>query len=132
MFMYYLLAKLDDVILLFGVLSMIPLVVSAGTLLVSSIVYFSNLQYGDTDSDVLKAKTIITKICKPILIITISIQILLTLIPSTKQLAFILVAPQIVENGTVKDTVKNIPELTQLGTEYLKELLKTKTEELVK
>lgn len=49
-----------------------------------------------------------------------------TLLPTTKQAAFIWVAPQIIENGAVKDTVKNIPELTKLGTDYLKELLKEK------
>lgn len=52
------------------------------------------------------------------------------LLPSTKQAAFIWVAPQIIENGAVKDTVKNIPELTKLGTEYLKELLKEKTNDI--
>ena len=48
------------------------------------------------------------------------------LLPTTKQAAFIWIAPQIVENGAVKDTVKNIPELTKLGTDYLKDLLKEK------
>lgn len=52
--------------------------------------------------------------------------IVLTLLPTTKQAAFIWIAPQIVENGAVKDTVKNIPELTKLGTDYLKDLLKEK------
>ena len=52
------------------------------------------------------------------------------LLPTTKQAAFIWVAPQIIENGAVKDTVKNIPELTKLGTEYLKELLKDKAKEI--
>lgn len=51
------------------------------------------------------------------------------LLPTTKQAAFIYIAPQIIENGAVKDTVKNIPELTKLGTDYLKELLKEKINE---
>ena len=51
-----------------------------------------------------------------------------TLIPTTKQAAFIYIAPQIIENGAVKDTVKNIPELAKLGTDYLKELLIEKVE----
>ena len=50
-------------------------------------------------------------------------------LPTTKQAAFIYIAPQIIENGAVKDTVKNIPELTKLGTDYLKELLKEKINE---
>lgn len=49
-------------------------------------------------------------------------------IPTTKEAAFIWIAPQIVENGAVKETVKNIPELTRLGTEYLKNVLKEKVE----
>lgn len=51
---------------------------------------------------------------------------LATLLPTSKQLAFIVIAPQIIENGAVKDTVKNIPEITKLGTEYLKQLLEDK------
>lgn len=61
---------------------------------------------------------------------SIALMVFAQLIPTTKQAAFIWVAPQIIENGAVKDTVKNIPELTKLGTEYLKELLKDKVEEL--
>jgi hypothetical protein len=57
---------------------------------------------------------------------------LLIFIPSSKAIAFIYIAPQLIENGAVKDTVKNIPELTKLGTEYLKELLKDKVEEATK
>lgn len=49
--------------------------------------------------------------------------------PSSKGIAFIYIAPQIIENGAVKDTVKNIPELTKLGTEYLKEILADKIQE---
>lgn len=53
---------------------------------------------------------------------------LLVFTPCSKGIAFIYIAPQIIENGAVKDTVKNIPELTKRGTEYLKELLKDKVE----
>ena len=50
-------------------------------------------------------------------------------IPTTKQAAFIYIAPQIIDNGVVKDTVKNMPELAKLGTDYLKELLTEKMEQ---
>ena len=59
----------------------------------------------------------------------IALLVFAQLIPTTKQAAFIYIAPQIIENGAVKDTVKNIPELTKLGTDYLKELLKEKINE---
>ena len=52
-----------------------------------------------------------------------------TLLPSTKQAAFIYIAPQIIANGDVKDSIKAIPELSKLGTEYLKTMLKDKIEE---
>lgn len=53
-------------------------------------------------------------------------------VPSSKATAFIFIAPQIIENGDVKDTFKNIPELTKLGTEYLKEILKEKIDDTKK
>lgn len=65
---------------------------------------------------------------KTVLITAISLLVFSQLLPTTKQAAFIWIAPQIIENGAVKDTVKNIPELTKLGTDYLKELLKEKVE----
>lgn len=52
-----------------------------------------------------------------------------TLLPSTKQAAFIYIAPQIIANGDVKDSIKAIPELAKLGTDYLKTMLKDKIEE---
>ena len=50
------------------------------------------------------------------------------LVPNTKPAAFIWIAPKIVENGEIKETAANIPELAKLGTEYLKEVLKEKIE----
>ena len=65
---------------------------------------------------------------KTLVIVAISLMVFAQILPTTKQAAFIWIAPQIIENGAVKDTVKNIPELTKLGTDYLKELLKEKVE----
>lgn len=47
-------------------------------------------------------------------------------LPSPKGIAFIYVAPKLIENDNVKETFANIPELAKLGTDYLKELLKEK------
>lgn len=47
-------------------------------------------------------------------------------LPSSKGIAFIYVAPKLIENDNVKETFANIPELAKLGTDYLKELLKEK------
>lgn len=51
---------------------------------------------------------------------------LATFLPSSKGIAFIYVAPKLIENDNVKETFANIPELAKLGTDYLKELLKEK------
>lgn len=54
---------------------------------------------------------------------------LAVLLPSSKGIAFIYVAPKLIENDNVKDTFANIPELAKLGTDYLKELLKEKVDD---
>lgn len=58
------------------------------------------------------------------LIIFIISSFLFMFIPSQKQAAFIIIAPAIVENEDLQDTLKNIPEIAKLGTEYIKEMLK--------
>lgn len=51
---------------------------------------------------------------------------LVVFLPTSKGIAFIYVAPKLIENDNVKETFANIPELAKLGTDYLKELLKEK------
>ena len=41
-------------------------------------------------------------------------------------MAFIYIAPAIVNNKDIQETFKQMPELTNLGLEYLKETLKEK------
>lgn len=69
---------------------------------------------------------------KTLYIVAVSLIVFAQLLPTTKQAAFIFIAPQIIENGDVKDTFKNIPELSKLGTEYLKEILKEKIDDIQK
>lgn len=128
MFWFYILAKLDDIVFSLNMFGYVGLFIS-GVLTVilcamsdfntynheDFVLYFSRLFKG------CRLKTLM--VCQVIALI------IATLMPTTKQAAFIWIAPQIVENGAVKDTVKNIPELTKLGTEYLKELLKEKVNE---
>lgn len=54
------------------------------------------------------------------------------LIPTSKEMAFIYIAPAIVNNKDVQKTIQKIPELSGLGLEYINELLKTKIEEIKK
>ena len=50
--------------------------------------------------------------------------LLKALIPTTKEAAFIYIAPAIINNQDVQKTIKKLPELSGLGLEYLSEILK--------
>ena len=67
--------------------------------------------------------TKLNKISAILFAISLSLAVFL---PSSKGIAFIYVAPKLIENNNVKETFANIPELAKLGTDYLKELLKEK------
>ena len=68
-------------------------------------------------------KILIYFVALPIFIIGGVIKVLT---PTTKQMAFIYIAPAIVNNKDIQETFKQMPELTNLGLEYLKETLKEK------
>lgn len=70
-----------------------------------------------------KSNTAVLKVSKS-LYVALFLAIFNMLLPNTKQAAFIFIAPKIIENKDVQATVSNIPELTQLGTEFLKQKLK--------
>lgn len=61
----------------------------------------------------------------------ICITLLNMFIPSQKQLAFIIAAPYIVENGDLQQAGKNTGEIIKLGTEYLKDILDDKRAQTV-
>lgn len=46
------------------------------------------------------------------------------LTPTTKEAAFIYIAPAIVNNQDIQKTIKKVPELSGLGLEYLGEVLR--------
>lgn len=125
MFWYYLLVKLDD--MLAGCLI-------ASFLLMIFAIVMTVFSFEDPDKwyteeykrEAAVKQSIGKRYAKKFWAIVAVLFTVAVFMPSTKQAAFIWIAPQIVENGAVKDTVKNIPELTKLGTEYLKELLKEK------
>lgn len=122
-FLMYLIAKLDDISDSIGIL----LFISATALAFVTIAFFINLDDMNScccSKDSKRFVKIINRLRKTLLKVVIISLIASTFLPTTKQAAFIWVAPQIIENGAVKDTVANIPELTKLGTEYLKQMLK--------
>ena len=53
--------------------------------------------------------------------------ILSVLVPSQKQMAFIISAPYILENKDLRDAGSNTAEIIKLGTEYLKNILEEQT-----
>lgn len=83
----------------------------------------------DADRDI-KEEVIGELYADKALIIGVISLLLALFVPNTKQAALIYITPQIVNNEAVSDTVKNMPELTKLGTDYLKELLKEKTNDI--
>lgn len=125
---FYLLAKLNNIVFVLNILSFIGFICCVVLLIPIAIMADENSSYCEPDrafNKLFKQNLKDFMWCKIFTISAVFLTIA-TLLPTTKQAAFIWIAPQIVENGAVKDTVKNIPELTKLGTEYLKELLKEK------
>jgi hypothetical protein len=120
---FYLLTKLSDIVL--GCI--ITGIVSIFAVILATVAYYSDISTNDTKEE--KEEILKHYHVKGLYFVCIIAWSLAILLPTTKQAAFIWVAPQIVENGAVKDTVKNIPELSKLATEYLKELLKEKIDD---
>lgn len=122
----YILTKLDSWYSFTGC-SGIVMIIAAGIILIESTISCYDCYEDFTES--LK-KVIKSLHVKTVFISGVVLLVFSQLLPTTKQAAFIYIAPQIIENGAVKDTVKNIPELTKLGTDYLKELLKEKVNDI--
>lgn len=66
------------------------------------------------------------------IILIVSCQGIKALIPTTKEAAFIYIAPAIVNNQDIQKTIKKIPELSGLGLEYLGEILKSEIKDIKK
>lgn len=65
--------------------------------------------------------------------VLLTIGLIINLItPTTKEAAFIYIAPAIVNNQDVQKTIKQLPELSGLGLEYLGEILKEEIKETKK
>lgn len=118
---FYLLTKLDDFGAVLFVISILCFIAFAIIFIPSLMCSVEAEETRDEFVETMKKLWVFKVFWTGVICLTIA-----TVLPTTKQAAFIWIAPQIVENGAVKDTVKNIPELTKLGTDYLKELLKEK------
>ena len=127
---YYLLTIVDDIKCVSTMLAIFAFIAVVAT----SIIRIINIDEDITDirhnawnvtKETLRRRLYATvnKLCIAIFAVTLSLAILL---PTSKGIAFIYVAPKLIENNNVKETFANIPELAKLGTDYLKELLKEK------
>ena len=116
----YLITRLDYLNIFFGFFSFLLTVI---TFIVTIAYCFDRVSSYANKETVIYTKEILKKILYPVSIV---FWLLCLATPTSKEAAFIVLAPQIIENGAIKETVKNIPELTALGTQYLKELLKEK------
>lgn len=126
---YYLLTIVDDIKCVSTILALFAFIAAVAT----SVIRIANIEetIGDirhnawhVTKDTLRRRLYATvnKFCITIFAVTLSLAILL---PTSKGIAFIYVAPKLIENDNVKETFANIPELAKLGTDYLKELLKS-------
>lgn len=79
----------------------------------------------DSDCDIYK---FLIKCAKWLYPVYACIFLLTIFIPSQKQLAFIIAAPYIVENQQLQEAGQNSAEIIKLGTEYVKDILKTATD----
>ena len=112
---YYLFAILPNIcgtiVILLGILT-IPLI-----LLTVAYVLLTDM---DKDDETYKLTRSVAKWFYPLYFALLMLNML---IPSQKQLAFIIAAPYIVENEDLQQAGKNTTEIIKLGTEYLKGVL---------
>lgn len=115
---YYLFAILPNINV--GLCALLAILIMLATFLSAALVAF--IDYRDDDNYKLLIK------CGKWLYPVLAFMFLLNmLIPSQKQLAFIIAAPYIVNNQQLQETGQNSAEIIKLGTEYAKDILITAT-----
>ena len=129
-FIMYLLTIVDSLTTFTGVIALILSMILTVVTVVSLCEKYENIGYA-RKSDRIKVK-LLEKLRNKLAVAVFILSVFTIFVPTSKAIAFIFIAPQIIENGAVKDTFKNIPELTKLGTEYLKEILKEKIDDTQK
>lgn len=114
----YLFTRLDNLIAFFIFTGIIFLLIS----------FLILLSLTDISSSAEKTEKIIfiKKVWKVTLPITIISWFMVVFIPNTKEAAFIYIAPKIINNKDFQQTLTRLPKLTNLGLEYLNNLLEEK------
>ena len=126
----YILTRLDPLKSLFSGASVGLMSLLIIFCIVFAAFWFTNILEGlgeEGDAIVKNLKKILLFFIVPIFCIVCLIK---NLIPTTKEMAFIYIAPAIVNNKDVQKTIQKIPELSGLGLEYLTETLKGEIKEV--
>jgi hypothetical protein len=110
----YLLTRLDTLSGFFVIISVISAICFIGNI-------FLYLDQWDEDK-----KSKIKPTIKYFALSMLTSGIFVVSIPSKKEMAFIYIAPAIVNNQDFQKTVKQLPELSNLGMQYLNDILKEK------
>jgi hypothetical protein len=118
-FQAYLLTRLDYFQDLFHAITIIAVVLLVGNFVAMLITLRKELHC--------KKVSCYFKITIPLLIVS---SVFSSLIPTTKEAAFIYIAPAIVNNQDIQKTIKKLPELSVLGIEYLGEVVKKEKDQL--
>ena len=127
----YILTRLDPLKSLFSSASagLLSLLIIFGIIYLISWFIVAIEQLQNTEAN--KINKIIKKTILFFIVPVVCVSYLLkTLIPTTKEMAFIYIAPAIVNNKDVQKTIQKIPELSGLGLEYLTETLKGEIKEV--
>ena len=126
----YLLTRLDPLKSLFSSLSVGLEILLFIFFLAFGLFWIFNIEDnlgGRGDAIVKNLKKILLFFIVPIFCV---VSLIKNLIPTTKEMAFIYIAPAIVNNKDVQKTIQKIPELSGLGLEYLTETLKGEIKEV--
>ena len=118
----YIILKLNCIRNFAGTAGVLTLIASIVLIVICAIVA-SDCVYNGSAKDVFKEwfRFLRTKV---FVIVSIFCLLLSVLLPTTKQAAFLYIAPHIINNGEVQEAVKILPEIVKLGTDYLKEIVK--------
>ncbi len=128
----YLLTRLDIIHIFLNAL--IALISVAGTIIV---IAFSNLRIDRLlnkigESDLTKKQNSLLRHLKFAALILSIAAILKILIPTSKEVALIYIGPAIINNQDVQETVKKLPAISNLGLEYISDIMKKEIEDKVK
>lgn len=123
----YLLTRLDGLGFLLFILGLLAVVMT-----IAKLIIFANYQDHCPDDEKQKCNHKSGRAIRRCFFIIVALVLIGGLTPTTKQAAFIYIAPAIVNNQDIQKTIKKLPELSGLGLEYLGEILKEEIKETKK